>query len=222
MGIRFRLLLPATALLLAASSLHADESSVWGFGLGAAQPSGGAKQWVGSVTGSTIDVLESFSLGSDDTVRMRFGYFTFKGNRSTPDTLVLNGRAAALYPANTTSEAFTFSYGAEYVRSLPVGFYVLAGLGVAYDTATRKGTFDLTSAGQGIVQSNYGANNFVPYFSAGLGFQFTKSLALEARWQTSSLKAQTRPMDLGSGNTAQVLVDKTSLTAMTVGLTLTF
>jgi hypothetical protein len=222
MGIRFRHFLPAAVLLLAATSLHADESGVWSAGLSVAQPSGGAKLWVGSVTGTAVDVMESFSLGTNDTVRMRFGFFTFKGNRSNPDTLVLNGHAAALYPANTVSEAFTFSYGGEYVRNLPAGFYVLAGLGVAYDTATRKGAFDLTSAGQGIIQSNYGANNFVPYFSAGLGFQFTHALALEARWQTSSLKAQTRKLDLGGGATAQVLVDKASLTALTVGLTLTF
>ena len=224
MGTSLRAIVTTAAALLACGALHA-ESGTWGAQIGMAQPSGGAKQWVGSSVGAALDVTDTYSLGGQDSVRMRFGYFTFKGSSSTPQTLTVPGWAQATYPASTTNETYAFTYGAEYVRTLPARLYVLAGLGVAYVSANRTGTFDLTNAAAGPVKSNYDANNFVPYYCAGLGFQITRSVALEARYQSTTMKAQTRKLDLkdlGSTTPAQVAFDKMTVSALTVGLSLTF
>ncbi|WP_316415432.1 outer membrane beta-barrel protein [Mesoterricola silvestris] len=224
MGTSLRVLATTAAVLLASGALQA-ESGIWGGQIGMAQPSGGAKQWVDSTVGVALDVTDTYSLGGQDSVRMRFGYFTFKASSSAPQTLTVPGWAQATYPANTDNEAYAFTYGAEYVRTLPARLYVLAGLGVAYATANRTGTFDLTNAGAGPVKSNYDANNFVPYYCAGLGFQITRSLALEARYQTTSMKAQTRKLDLkglGIATPAQVAFDKLTVSTLTFGVSLTF
>ena len=224
MGISRTLLLSTAALLAASCALQA-ESGNWGGQIGGAQPSGDAKAWVGQTSGFSVDILDTYPLGNQDAVRMRFGFTTFKATSANPETLVLSSTAAASYPANTVNELFTFTYGGEYVYTLPARLYVLGGLGVAYVTATRKGTFDLTSAGNGQVATNYSANNFVPYFCAGAGWQITPTLALEARWQTTSLKAQVRPIDLSAGGftaPGQVQFDKLSVSSLSLGLSLTF
>ncbi len=224
MGISLRAIVPTAAALLACGALHA-ESGIWGVQVGMAQPSGGAKQWVGSTVGAALDVTDTYSLGGQDAVRMRFGYFTFKASNRNPETLTVPGWAPASYPADTTNEAYAFTYGAEYVRTLPARLYVLAGLGVAYVSANRTGTFDLTAASAGPVRSNYDANNFVPYFCGGLGVQITRSLALEARYQSTSMKAQTRRLDLkplGLSTPAEVAFEKLTVSTLTVGFSLTF
>lgn len=225
MGTSLRAFMTTATALLAGSCALQAESGTWGVQVGAMQPAGGAKQWVGSTVGASLDVTETYSLGAQDAVRMRFGYFTSKASSGNPETLAVPGRAQATYPASTTNELFAFTYGAEYIRILPARLYVLGGLGVAYVSATRTGTFDLTGATYGPVKSDYGANNFVPYFCAGLGVQITRSVALEARYQTTTMKAQTRKLDLSAvGNTtpAQVAFDKMTVSAMTLGLSITF
>ena len=217
MGIPVRAYL-LTAVLATSGALHADTGGTWSGMLGAALPSGGTKQWVKTSIGPALDIMETYSLGSHDAIRMRFGYWDLKSSSDAPQTLILAKTAAASYPASTTNEVFGFSYGAEYVRTLPADFFVLGGLGVTYLSATRTGTFTLPS---GAVTTNFGANNFVPYLTAGLGFQITQSLAVEARWQTAAMKAQLRPVNI-SGATSQVQFDKLNVSTFTIGLNLTF
>lgn len=222
MTLTTRALLPAAALLLAALPLRA-EMGTWGFQVGAAQPAAGAKTFLGNPTGVTLDLTQAFSLATHDTVRMRFSYATFKASSDNPDLVAIGANPATSCPASTTNEFFYFSYGAEYVRNLPARLYVLAGLGAAYVTVTRKGEFNLESqGGASLVKTNYSANNFVPYLCAGLGVQVTDSVSLEARWQATSLKAQERPLDLGGGSTGTVTVPKTNLSTLSLGLAIQF
>ena len=220
-----RLILTASIALLAAPCLLQAQSGAWGGQISMFSPMGGAKTWTGSTVGPALDITESFALGQDDTIRMRFGYWDAKASSSLPQVLAVPGGTPASVPANTRNEVFGFSYGGEYVRNLPARLYVLAGLGVTYLTATRTGTFDLTAAGYGPTSANFGANNFMPYFCLGLGCQLTHNLALEARYQASSLRAQSRGVDLSSAGIAspgQATVDKTSISGLTVGLALAF
>jgi len=220
-----RLFLTASLGILAAPSLLQAQSGAWGGEIGVFSPMGGAKTWTGSTVGPALDITESFPLGQDDTIRMRFGYWDAKASSSLPQVLAVPGGAAASVPANTRNEAFGFTYGGEYVRNLPARLYVLGGLGVTYLTVTRTGTFDLTAAGYGPTSANFGANNFMPYFCLGLGCQLTRNLALEARYQASSLRAQYRGIDLSSagiGGPGRVTVDKLSLSGLTLGLALAF
>lgn len=225
MGIKVRATLTAFALLLAAPVLRADQGD-WSGGIGAVQPLSGAKQWVNATTGPYVDILETFALTQSDFIRMRFGFWTLKSSTTSPQDLVLPGETAAgTFPASTTNELYGFTYGGEYYRNLPARTFVFGGLGVTYLTATRKGAFDLTSAGSGSASANYGANNFVPYFTAGLGVHLTRSLDLEARWQTATLKAQTRGIDLSSAGyttAGTALVPKLTLSTVSVGLTVNF
>jgi hypothetical protein len=218
-----RVLMATAAAVLGLSPLHA-ESGPWGLEVGAVLPSGGSKSFVGTCVGPSIDVMQSFALTTEDAVRMRFAYWALKASSGAPDTLTVPGAATASYPASTTNQLFAFTYGAEYVRSLPARFYVLGGLGVTYLTATRQGTWNLSSAGLGAASSNYSANNFVPYFTLGAGYQITGSIALEGRWQTSTMRSQYRPLDLSSIGAAdgQVTFDKLQVSTLTVGLVLTF
>jgi len=209
-----------TAALMAASCLLQAESGTWGAQVGLAQPSGGAKLWLGSTTGTSLDVTETYPLSEMDQVRMRFGFFTFKANSSTPQVVIQPGGATVACDAQTTNELFNFSYGAEYLRILPGKVYVLGGLGVNYVTASRKGTFDFTPAGGAITGSHYSTNNFVPYVTLGLGYPVTRNVALEARWQTTSMKGQNRRFDFDAPGLA--VVDKMSVTALTLGLNITF
>jgi hypothetical protein len=218
-----RALIAAVSLLAAAPALQA-ESGPWSGMLGAATPAGATRQWVGSTVGPSLDIMETYTLGTHDAIRMRFGYWDLKASRDMPDNLIVPGQAAAPYPANTTNEIFGFTYSAEYVYTLPARFYVLGGLGVTYVSATRTGTFDLSSIGSGKVSTNYGTNNFVPCVSLGLGFQLTSSLALEARWQTATMKDQKRPIDLTSVNlgVGQEVFSKLNVSTLTVGLNVNF
>lgn len=226
----FRVLLCTAALLSAATVLRAaQDTGQWGCGIGVALPSGDTKKWVGTTTGADLDITQTFALGADDAIRMRFGFFTFKGSSTNPVTLVLpGGTVPETFPASTTNQLFAFSYGAEYVRALPARLYVLGGLGVNYVTATRSGTFDFTSAGTGTVPARYDANNFVPYVCLGLGVQLGSNVALEARWQTTSMKSQTRYVDLSNGGVGpyttpgKVYLDKMNPAEFSIGLALTF
>ncbi|HLO67474.1 MAG TPA: hypothetical protein VK188_10680 [Holophaga sp.] len=214
----------ALALLAAATlPLHGGDGA-WSLQVGAAQPSGGLKAWMGTTTGIAVDLVDSFALGQRDTVRMRFGFQTFKANGSTPETIQLpNGAGTVTAATAATAEAYTFSYGADYVYAPTSRFYVLAGVGVAYVTATRKGTFDLGASG--VARTNYSANNFVPAFCAGLGFQATKAVALELRWQSTTLKEQQRPIDLNTAGIAspgQVQFAKQTVTSLSLGVSIAF
>lgn len=226
MATPFRAFLTTAAAFMAASCFLQAESGPWSGEIGAVSPSGGSKQWTGSTVGPSINVMQSYSLGNNDTIRMRFGYWDLKASNITPQTVIVPGGVAASYPASTTSEMFSFSYGADYIHFLPARFYVLGGLGVNYISASRTGTFDLTSAGGGLPNTTYSANNFVPYICLGAGYQITQSLALEARWQTTSMKAQQRPINLSSGGTyttpGQAVVDKITAPVLTVGISVTF
>ena len=220
-----RLLLTVSMGLLAAPCLLQAESGNWGGEIGMVSPMGGTRTWTGSTVGPALDITESYPLGQRDAIRMRFGYWDVKASSSQPQLMVVPGYAAASYPAATTNEAFGFSYGAEYVRNLTGSVYVLGGLGVNYLTVTRSGTFDLTAAGSTSTAASFGANSFVPYACLGLGCQLTHNLAVEARYQTSSLKAQNRGVDLsnaGIGSPGQASVDKLTLSTLSIGLALAF
>lgn len=224
MGIPVRAMM-TTVLLAAPAALLADQGS-WSGQIGAVQPLSGAKKWVTSTTGPSVDILNTYALTSMDAIRMRFGYWDLKSSTSNPQDLILPGGATiATYPASTNNELYGFTYGGEYYRNLPARIFAFAGLGATYVSANRKGTFDLTSAGGPAVKANYEANNFVPYFTAGLGVHITRSLDLEARWQTANLKAQTRGLDLSAGGytmSGTAVVDKLAVSTVTVGLTVNF
>jgi hypothetical protein len=225
MGILVRTALTAAALLAASVALHADQGA-WGGQVGAVQPTGGSKQWVNSTAGPSLDIFETFPLTSDDFVRMRFGYWDTKSSTGFTQQIILPGSAApGTFPASTTSELYGFSYGAEYLRNLPGRTFVFGGLGVTYLTADRSGTFDLTSAGYASANTSFSANNFVPYLTAGAGFRISRAVDLEVRWQTATLKAQNRNLDLSSAGFSQpgvAIVDKLTVSTLTIGLTVNF
>ncbi|GEM_PF-2907237 len=225
MATPFRAITLAAAALLAAPAALRAESGTWSVTVGGAQPSAGAKTWVGSTTGVSLDVLETYPLTATDAVRMRFGFYTFKAGNTLDRTITVPGGTATAFPANTTNELFAFTYGAEYVYNLPLNLTVLGGLGVAYVTATSKGTFDLTGAGNGPVSTNYSANNFVPYLCAGLGYRASRAVMVELRWQGCSMKQQNRPIDLSGGGyttSGRVAFDKMNVSSISLGLNLTF
>ena len=225
MGCTLRSILTTAAACLAATGLLQAQSEPWSGRIGAVLPSGGASQWVGKAIGPSIDIMVSYPMANADTVRMRFGYYALKGNRSDPQTLTLPATAPADYPANTMNELFGFTYGFEYLRALPLRFYALGGLGVAYTSATRKGTFNLTSVSSGTVVSNYGANSFAPYLCAGFGYQVNSFVAVEALYQASSVMAQTRYLDItsaGYGAPGQVMFKKLAVGTLSLGLTINF
>jgi len=82
----------ALGLIAAAPLTRAQDSAPWSVGLSAVAPTGGAREWVGSTTGFSLDLMQSFFLGYGDTVRMRLGYFGLKGPRSTPQMVAFPGR----------------------------------------------------------------------------------------------------------------------------------
>ena len=207
-----------TALLAASGALHADTGGIWSGMLGVALPSGATKGWAKASIGPSLDIMETYSLGGHDAIRMRFGYWDLKAS-SDAGVIPYPATTPPSVAASTTNEIYGFTYGAEYLRLLPADFYVLAGLGATYVSATRTGTIALPD---GTVSSNYGANNFVPYLCAGCGYQLTQSLAVEARWQTATMKEQIRPITNAAGGTDQVLFNKLSTPAFTIGLSLTF
>jgi len=192
---------------------------------GWATPLGGTKQWVGSAGGPSIDLMESFTLDSGDTVRMRLGYFAFRGWRDLPQTLALSGDTAAVYPATTSNQLFAFTYGADYIHPFPAKVYILGGAGVSYLQVSRSGTIDLTSNGFGPTLFRYNAESFVPYVCAGMGFPLNKYMAIEGRYQYSSLKGQTRGVDFsasGFQTPALATVNGISASALTLGLVFSF
>ena len=226
MGTPLRACLTTALLCTAAGLLQAEDIGTWSGMLGAVKPMGGSKAWVGSSVGPSIDIMETYSMGASDAIRMRFGYWDLKGSRTA--TVSMSRPTTASIPATGTDELFGFSYGAEYVRYLPGRAYLLGGLGVTYISATRTGAFDLTTVGLGHYNGSYGANNFVPYFCFGAGYQFTQSLALEARFQNSTMKPQSRPIELSTptnppvSSTGQGNFGTLNTPTLTIGLNLTF
>jgi len=224
MRIRFRTPALAMAVLGAASLLRADDLPM-SVGLGAVVPFGGAKQFVGSTTGISLDFMESFDLSYGDSIRMRLGYFDLKAPQSTPQTVTFPGQAPASYPYSSSDELFGFTYGADYIHPFHGGTYALGGLGYAYLTANRKGILDLTAAGAGPTGANYDANALVPYLTLGGGWQATSSLALEARYFYSSIKAQPRGLTYTSANAPSGGVAQfggVNATILTLGLVVKF
>ena len=194
MGKALRSIMATTGMLLLGSgTLPGQDLSV---GIGAAAPSGGLKRWVGSRLGPSLDIMESIELTSGDFLRLRLGYFAFKARGNAAQTMALPDSAGADYPADTSNQVFGFTYGAEYMYLFRPKAYLLGGGGVEYLQATRLGSIDLTSSGQGGGPFRYSAVSLVPYFCAGLGWRFNPHLALEGRYQYSSLKSQTRGVDL--------------------------
>ncbi|BDU76609.1 outer membrane beta-barrel protein [Mesoterricola sediminis] len=224
MRLSLRAPLFALAAALAAAAPLQAESGNWSVQVGTAQPSGDAKTWVGSTTGVSLDVAETYALGTRDAVRMRFGYSTFKANGNQPEVIVLPGGAGTVSAAaSTTNELFAFTYGADYIWAASRRVYALVGLGVSYVTATRKGTFALGATGT--ATTNYSANNLVPTYGAGLGYQFSRSVGLEVRWQATALRAQERPIDLTSAGLAapgKVQFAKQGINTLSLGLNIIF
>jgi hypothetical protein len=196
MGNALRSIMATTGVLLLGSGTLRGRDMDLSVGIGTAAPSGGLKRWVGSGVGPSLDIMESFDLNSGDFLRLRLGYFAFKARGNAAQTLALPESAGADYPADTSNQVFGFTYGAEYLYLFRPKVYLLGGGGVEYLQATRLGSIDLTSSGQGVAPFRYSAVSLVPYLCAGLGWRFNPHLAFEGRYQYSSLKNQTRGVDL--------------------------
>ena len=204
---------------LLGSSLFGLDNSRWGFQAGAALPQGSSKQFIGSGSGPALDLLVSFPLDSGDVVRTRMGWFAFKANGTARQTLTLPRSTSASYPASSSNTLWGITYGAEYLHFLPGKGYFLGGAGAAYLTATRDGTLDLSSAGIGPAAFRYSANNLVPYLCLGAGLRFNARLALEGRYQWSSMKGQVRGVDLSkAGLATPATASFTGITTSTLNL----
>jgi hypothetical protein len=213
------LLILASAALAAGSGLHAGDSAL-GVGLGAVVPVGGARQWLGSTTGSALDILDSFDVGRADSLRMRLGFFHLKAPATISQTVAFPGIPAAAYPYASSNELFAFTYGVDYLHPLARTTYALGGLGLGYFTAATKGDLDLSAQGFGKVRALYDANGIAPYACLGAGVKLTPSLALEARYQLSFVRGQQRPMTIkGSGPKDGVATfDRISAGTLTFGV----
>ena len=95
-------------------------------------------------------------------------------------------------------------------------------MGLAYLTASRSGTADLTSAQLGPTRFNYSVASLVPYFCLGTGYRFTNSLALEGRFQFSSMKGKDRSATFPRGFSPTPKATFPGLTTPTLSLGLVF
>jgi hypothetical protein len=213
----FRTAWMTSAFLGAAAGLLHAASSPWALQAGLAVPTGGGERWVGSNPAPTLDLIKSFDLPSDDTLRFRLGYFGFSAKRNDPQNLSLPP-ASNSFPASTTNQLIGFSYGVEYLHLLTRNIYGLGGAGLAYLTASRSGTVDLTSASLGPTSFNYSAAKVVPYICLGTGYRFTQSLALEGRFQFSTMEGQVRPASFPNGFSPSPKANFPGLTTPTLSL----
>jgi hypothetical protein len=184
--------------MAAGPGLRAGEGTL-GAALGALVPTGGARRWLGSTTGPALDIMESFDIFKRDSLRMRFGFFYLKAPVVLSQTVTLPGTPAAAYPYSSSNELFGLTYGVDYLHPLARRSYVLGGLGFGYLTASTRGSLDLGAQGSGVVQARYDANGVAPYACLGLGVNLASNLALEMRYQISSVRAQQRGIKMGSG-----------------------
>jgi hypothetical protein len=195
----------SNALLLASLALApgprlAAGDGTFGASLGAAMPTGGARRWLGTTTGVTMDLMQSFSIRGDDTLRVRFGFLYLKAPEAMSQTVAFPATPAAAYPYSSTNELFGFTYGLDYLRAFPGrSWYALGGLGFAYLTASTKGNLDLTAQGSGVVRAQYDANSLSPYLTLGMGVKLVPHLALETRYQYSSVRGQQRGLKVQGG-----------------------
>jgi hypothetical protein len=220
---RAALALVAT-VLCAPAALRAAEGS-FGVQAGAALPQGSAKNWTGSGPGFAVDLTETFSLDLNQSLRMRLGYLSYQGIGPRTESLAVPGAAYADFPVASNNQLYQFSYGLDYLRSWSPGFYLGAGTGLAYLTASRSGTVNLASAGAQTVNYRYDSNKLTPYLSVSAGYAFTSSIALEARYQLATLGGQVRQVDLsqaGYSSPAQVAVPSITASTLVLGLVVTF
>jgi hypothetical protein len=194
----FRLLLLAAAAMASGPGLRAGDGT-FGAALGALVPTGGARRWLGATTGPAVDAMESFEVYRQDRLRMRMGFFYLKAPVDLSQTVTFPSIPAAVYPYSSSNELFGFTYGVDYLHSFGSRVYALGGLGFGYLTAAAKGSLDLSAQGSGVVQARYDANGLAPYACAGLGVDLGAHLALEARYQASSVRAQQRVLRMGKG-----------------------
>jgi hypothetical protein len=222
---RWRAALVLVAAALACpQALRADEGD-FGLQAGAALPLAGSRTWVGSGAGFAFDLTDTFTLDTRQRLRMRFGYLFFQGVGPSSESLALPGAAYAGFPASSSNQLYQVTYGVDYLQGLDSPVYLVGGVGFAYATATRSGTVNLSSAGAPTINFKYDSNKLVPYLCVGAGYEFTSTLALEARFQVDSLGGQERRVDLsGAGYGQPGLVQVPSLTVATLilGLVVTF
>jgi hypothetical protein len=214
----------AAAALACPPALQADQGD-YGLQAGAALPFSGAKTWVGSGPGFAFDITDTFTLDTDQRLRMRLGYLFFQGVGPGSESLALPGAAYASFPASSSNQLYQITYGVDYLRNLNPAVYLVGGVGFAYATATRSGTVNLTSAGAPSLSYKYDANKLVPYLCVGAGYEFSSTLALEARFQMDSMGSQVRRVDLsaaGYGQPGLVQVPSLTVATLVLGLVVTF
>jgi opacity protein-like surface antigen len=91
---------------------------------------------------------------------------------------------------------------------------------LVYLQASRSGTIDLTAAGIGKSNLNYSASRTTVYGALGLGYQFAGNLAVEGRYQYTSIGAKTRPANQPTNASASF--PGFSAGTFTLGLAYTF
>ena len=201
------------------------QEPTFSLGLGPAFPLGGAKDWVSSNPGISLDLMESFELNHADRLRMRLGGYFWQATGANTENLAESGTGFNTFQAAATNQLFGFSYSVEYLKNLPHGVYLLGGIGLTYISASRSGTVDLQQ-GAGPQSFKYDSNKLSPYACLGAGYTINQYIALEGRLQVATLGSQTRSVQVSSVGTsptqAQATVPSITAASAVVGVVFLF
>jgi opacity protein-like surface antigen len=157
-----------------AATLKAEEGFRWGLMGSLASPMGdlSKKEGANAGMGFGLTALGEYGFNDKMALRGRIGYTMFGGN---------SAGAKSTYYVEYTPGIYNVSADLVYsFDSLETGFYVLGGLGYM----SSELNFEVWAGGQKL--GNVSVDNASGLgFSAGLGFNFTKNMGAELKYNSS-------------------------------------
>lgn len=191
MNIKHRLL-PALGLaaMVASPTLHAADFN-FGAQAGMVSAQGDLKARLNAKNGFTLGGHALIAFEHGHAIRPRIDFTQLKGTKQVSASLNVNASTPMQVGATQRGKATSLTLGTDYLyfveRTPDQGLYLVAGAGLSFN----KATVDLgLEAGPVAGGATVSVQSVLPSLNLGVGYQFNKTIGVEAGYRISSIAAQ--------------------------------